>query len=52
MGVFSYIYIQSFIGASRITVPYLYDLAIQHLSVQDQLELYKQLGDFIASKGH
>lgn len=50
MGVFSYIYFQSFIGTSAITVSHLMDTALSNLNPTEILELYTRLGAYLAAK--
>ena len=47
MGVFSYIYFQSFIGAKRITVLHVFDTIILHLTREEQLELIDKLKEYL-----
>lgn len=52
MAVFSYIYYQSFIGPVNITVADVLDQVLQTLTLEQQAELYRELGDVLYRRGH
>ncbi|KAI8924345.1 phosphatidate cytidylyltransferase [Entophlyctis helioformis] len=51
MGVFSFIYIQSFIGTGGITAGAVLQTAVTYLTLDEQLELYRQLGEALTGQG-
>jgi phosphatidate cytidylyltransferase len=51
MGVFSYMYFQSFIDIDQMTVGSVMETIIYHMSANDQLDLYIKLQNFLTSKG-
>ncbi|KAJ3092543.1 hypothetical protein HK102_006096 [Quaeritorhiza haematococci] len=52
MGLFSYMYYQSFIGPGRqLTVGHLLHQAVTHLSQKDQVDLYNALESYLKGQG-
>nr|ADE77337.1 unknown [Picea sitchensis] len=51
MAVFSYIYYQSFILSQSNSVESFLDQIVRNLSFEEQLSLYKQLGEVLYSRG-
>ncbi|KAJ8330950.1 phosphatidate cytidylyltransferase [Batrachochytrium dendrobatidis] len=51
MGVFSFIYFQSFIGTTGVTVGTVLQSAVSYLSIADQVELHRRLTQYLAGQG-
>eukprot|EP00842_Homolaphlyctis_polyrhiza_P006816 jgi/Hompol1/723/HPOL_005395-RA len=51
MGVFSFIYFQSFIGTGGITVGTVLQTAVSYLTIPQQIELHERLGQYLAGQG-
>ncbi|KAL2916021.1 phosphatidate cytidylyltransferase [Polyrhizophydium stewartii] len=51
MGVFSFIYFQSFIGTAGVTVGTVLQSAVSYLTIEQQLELHARLGQYLAGQG-
>jgi hypothetical protein len=49
MGLFSYMYIQSFVENGSVTVSYLFHQAISLLTPSQQVELYHALREFLVT---
>lgn len=47
MGLFSYMYIQSFIGSGDVTVGHVLHQAVTLLTPAEQAELYQALGEYL-----
>lgn len=51
MGLFSYVYYSSLIREHHVTVGSVLQTVVTHLSAEEQLETYRELGRFLVSRG-
>ncbi len=51
MGTFSFLYVSSFIYKSQLTVPSIFHTIVTRLNVEDQLDLYQLLGEYLLEQG-
>jgi phosphatidate cytidylyltransferase len=51
MGLFSYVYYSSLIREHRVTVGSVLQTVVTHLSAEEQLEAYREIGRFLAGRG-
>lgn len=51
MGLFSYVYYSSIIREHHVSVGSVLQTVVTHLSVEDQLELYRELTRFLVGQG-
>ena len=51
MGLFAYVYYSSIIREHHVTVGSVLQTVVTHLTVEDQLELYRELTRFLVGQG-